>query len=246
MHIERATSAGRINEILNHPRVRPWVADAADGVIDISETVGNPQNVCLVGQYGAFVCFKFFAGTYEVHTAILPEGRGRWAKEFAEAGAHFMFTATDCIEILTRVPDGHVAAAVLTRMMDFQMQFSTPPECLFLGKLVRCSIYALSIQDWAKRVSAESGARFHDWLNVQVKTGDAPHAPDDDHNRIVGITLDMFRAGQAAKATAWYNRYALAARHPPILLISREPPRIKFDAGILTLDGDEIGYEPCH
>lgn len=245
MNIERATSAERINAILNHPDVRPWVADTAEGPLDVSRQVADAGNVCLVGEHGAFFCFKFFPGTFEVHTQILPEGRGRWARDFALAGARYMFTATDAVEILTRVPEGHVAAAALARAMGFRVQFSTPPECLFRGKRVPCTIYALTIQDWALHESEDDGARFHEWLNRQVSVGE-PHDPDPDHNRIVSIALAMIKAGQVVKGVLWYNRWCAAARHEPIALLSLEPPRIRFDAGILTMEGGEIRFDPCH
>ena len=245
MIIERVTSANRINAILNHPAVRPDVADIGDGVIDMSEKIVGTENVCLVGEYGAFFCFKFFTGTYEVHTQILPEGRGVWAKQFAVAGAHYMFAATDCVEILTRVPDGHVAAAVLTRSMGFRAQFSTPPECLFRGRRVACTIYALTIQDWAMSASDEGGAMFHEWLNRQVAAGQ-PHDLDPDHNRIVSIALDMIKAGQVGKGVIWFNRWAAACRHEGITLIGLDPPRVRFDAGMLVFEDEQIRFEPCH
>jgi hypothetical protein len=241
--IERVRNADRINEILNHPGVRPWVADASEGIIDISEKAANSDNVILVGRYGGFVVFKYWLGLYECHTAVLPEGRGSWAKEFAEAGAHFMFTRTDCVEIMTRVPEGHVGAAALTRSMGFEFQFSTPPETLFRGRRVSCSIYSLSLQRWAMRQSEDKGREFHDWLNAQVKDQGDPHEPDPWHNRIIGVVVDMARGRQTAKGVTWYNRWAVAARHPPIYLINHDPPQIRFDAGILTLQPDgELHY----
>lgn len=245
MNIERATSAERINAILNHPDVRPWVADVAEGKLDVSAQVADVGNVCLVGEHGAFFCFKFFPGTYEVHTQILPEGRGKWARDFAVAGAHYMFTETDCVEILTRVPEGHVSAAALSRAMGFRVQFSTPPECLFRGKRVPCTIYALTLQDWSLSVSEEQGAAFHEWLNQQVTVGQ-PHDPDPDHNRIVSIALDMIKGGQVMKGVIWYNRHAAACRHEPVALLSLDPVRVRFDAGILTMESGEIRFEPCH
>ena len=245
--IERATDATFINGILNHPEVRPWVADLGEGELDISVAVAKPENVCLVGEFGAFFCFKYFDGSYEVHTQILSQGRGEWARQFAEAGAHYMFTATDCVEILTRVPEGHVAAAALTQAMGFRLQFVTPPECLFRGKKVPCSIYVLTLQDWSVRATwlTQRGAAFHAWLNAQISAGE-PHPDDPEHNRIVGIALDMIAAGRAAKGVIFYNRWAFAARHLPIALLRLAPPQIRFDAGVLTMEGGTIRLEQCH
>lgn len=246
--IERTYDAAAINAIVNDPAVRPWVADLAEGELDLSRHVENPANVCLVGEHGAFLCFKYYEGGYEVHTQVLPSGRGEWTRKFAEAGARFLFTATDCVEILTRVPEGHVSALALTKAMGFSHQFTTPPECLFRGAHVPCGIWSLTIQDWAGRSPdfARRGAAFHDWLNTQVTIGQL-HAPDHDHNRIVGITLEMMAQGQIGKGVVWYNRWAFAARHAPIALVGLNPPQVRFDAGVLTMTGGgAIRFDPCH
>jgi hypothetical protein len=245
--IEVQMNADFVNSVLNHPSVRPDVADVADGVIDMAPVMARQNVLILGGEHGVFVVFKLFDGSYEVHTAVLPEGRGAWTRAFATAGARFMFTSTDCVEILTRVPEGHVAAAELTRVMGFRRQFTTPPECLFRGERVRCAIYSLTIQDWSVTAPgcAEKGAKFHDWLNSRVTAG-SPHEPDPDHNRIVGITLDMMQAGLIAKGVIFYNRYAFTARHPQITLLGMNPPQIRFDAGVLTLEGGQIRLETSH
>lgn len=243
----RTHDAGEVNRILNHPAVRPFVADETDGVLDISERVSNQNNVTLIGEYGAFVCIKYDIGIYEVHTAILPDGRGRWAMDFARDGALYMFTATDCVEILTRVPMGHVAAKALTEAMGFRPLFTTPPECRFRGELVPCHIYTLSLQEWFARAHgmAEAGASFHRWLNEQVGEG-VPHGDDPAHNRIVGVTLAMITGGQVLKGLAFYNRAAFVTRHQPIALLNGNPIQIKFDAGVLTLKDGGIRYERAH
>lgn len=245
--IQRAFDAAHLNAILNHPRVRPDVADISEGDLDLSDRVANTVNVCLVGQYGAFFCYKYYDGCYEVHTAVLPEGRGQWARDFAEAGARYMFTVTDCTEIMTRVPQGHVAAKALTEAMGFRHQFTTPAVCRFRGQMVPAHIYSLTLQEWSVRADGmeEAGAEFHEWLNRQIADGKA-HDPDPAHNRIVGIALQMALAGMLRKAVVWYNRCAFAGRHAPIALISENPPQIRFDAGVLTLTNDGLKLERTH
>ena len=234
------------NAVLNDPSVRPDVADMGEGRIDVTSCIGNPNYLILGGENGVFFVVKLFEGIWEVHTAVLPQGRGEWALQFAQAGARHMFTATDCAEILTRVPEGHAAAAALTHKMGFRHQFWTPPECLFRGKRVPCAVSSLTLQDWSLRVpeTEEKGARFHDWLNRSLRG--QPHDPDPDHNRVVGVALDMIYAGQIAKGLTWYNRWALTARHPPVTLVGADPLRIKFDAGLLTMQNGAISVEPCH
>lgn len=234
--LERAADAEWANWVLNHPVVRPDVADEKDGALDVSSIVANAQNVVLNWEHGVFVVIGYGGGIYEAHTAILPSGRGKRAVEFARAGFQYMFTSTDCVEIITRVPVGHVAAKALTERVGFRHQFTTPPECLFRGERVPCHIYTMTLQEWFVTCPEmeEIGRQFHSWLHSKLGKMGA-HEDDPAHNRVVGVTIEMFRAGRARKAAVWYNRAALASRHETILLLSESPPKVKFDAGVLTL-----------
>lgn len=242
--LTRVTDASGVNAILNDPSVRPWVADVAEGEIDVSDRVSNPANATLLGDHGAFFCFKYTMGVYEVHTAIRREGRGEWAREFAEAGARYMFAETDCVELLTRVPQGHVAAKALTEAMGFDFQFETPPECVFKGQKVPARVYSLTLQKWFPRADGmeESGAEFHAWLNKRVGDG-APHEPDPAHSRIVGVTMAMILGGQVRKGVVFYNTRSFAARHATITLLNETPPMIRFDAGVLTVQDGQVRFE---
>jgi hypothetical protein len=244
--IEPTTDAARVNAVLNHPDVRPWIADLGEGEIDTAPLLDKSGTLCLMGEHGLFFLFKYDIGIWEVHTAIRPSGRGAWAREFAERGARHMFCTTDCVELLTRVPEGHIAAKALTETMGFRWQFDTLAECKFRGQLVPAHIYSLTYQEWGVRAHGveEDGARFHAWLNRQV-AGGHPHPEDPGHNRIVGIAWAMIESGQVRKGVVFYNKCALAARHRTIALLSENPVQIRFDAGVLTLENGEMRYAPC-
>lgn len=244
--ITRTFDAARFNEIVNDPTVRPFVADESDGPLDLSERISDRRNICLLGEHGAFLCFKYYDGCYEVHTQVLPIGRGSWAAAFAEAGAQFMFTKTDAIELVTRVPEKHLGAMRLACSMGFRTAMTTPPECKWQGELMPCRILSLTLQEWAARPLlplTNRGHLFHDWLHEKLPNGE-PHANDDEHNKVVGTCLEMIEGDQVVKAVVWYNRHAYAFRHEPIALLSMDPIRIKFDAGILSRsDNGEIQFE---
>lgn len=245
--IERATDAEWANRVLNSPVVRPDVADEKDGPLNIEPIVANPLNVVLNGEHGVFVVIGYGGGIYEAHTAILPSGRGAWAVEFARAGFRYMFTTTDCVEVLTRVPKGHIAAKALTERVGFRHQFTTPAECLFRGSKVPCHIYTMTLQEWFTTASEMEaiGEQFHAWLQSKLGKMGA-HEDDPAHNRVVGITIEMFRSGKARKAVVWYNRTAIASRHVKITLLSESPAQVQFDAGILTMRDGGIVLERAH
>lgn len=242
--------AGFVNAVLNDAAVRPWVADLGEGAIDLTSALQTPKVTALRGEHGIFIVIQLDAGIYEVHTATLQSGRGAWSRVFAAEGASYMFTRTDAVELLTRVPATHEAARRLTLDAHFRLQFTTLPECRFRGELVPVEVYSLSVQDWANAAPdmERRGEEFHQWLNRQVASDSGPpHASDPAHNRAVAVAIDMICGGQIAKGLVWYNRWAVESRHPLITLLGVDPVQVSFDAGVLTMSQNgAIRYEPRH
>lgn len=243
IEIVRETSANRVNAILNDPAVRPWVADMAEGQIDISESVENQNNVLLMGEHGGCMMLKLMPGIYEVHTQVLPAGRGPWAHDFTVGVARWMFLRTDAYELLTKVPKGHVAAKAATLAAGGRYEFTRPNGCRFRGRSTDVDIYALRLQEWAATAPdmVERGAWFHEFLNAEAKrlgVTDPTHSDDENHNRYVGVSLEMALAGQVRKAVLFYNRWGLVSRHRLVQFVSDDPPMIKFDLGILRIKQD--------
>lgn len=245
IHIARSFDPAAINAILNHPVVRPWVADA-EGPIDISRQVTNRANVLLMGEYGGFFCFCLQPGVYEVHSQVLPAGRGKWMRAFAHAGACWMFTRTDAYEIVTRVPDGHIAAKALAMGAGMRHEFTRQKECLFRGELRDVHIYSFRVQDWLATAPYLDviGDWFHRRLNEEARrlgVIEPAHGDDPQHNRVVGACWEMARQGQLAKAVLIYNRWAAVTRHATIGLVSADPPTIRMDLGLLRIkDGKDF------
>jgi hypothetical protein len=74
-----------VNAVINHPSVRPFVGFAEAGELDASPLI-RPENLFPFGEHGGFALLWTAPFTAEVHTFILPEGRGAWAKDAALAG----------------------------------------------------------------------------------------------------------------------------------------------------------------
>lgn len=244
IQIERHTTAAAINAVLNDPTVRPWVADAAEGTLDISRLASNPANYVLMGEHGGCVFARLLTGIYEVHTQVRASGRGPWADELARAVAHWMFTRTDAYEVVTRVPRGHVAALALVRGIGFRYEFTREGECRFQGKTVPVDCFSMRLQDWLPQAEGlvERGRWLHERMHAEAQRLGIivpPHEDDENHNRYAGAAIEMALHGQAGKAVTVYNRWALMSRHAPVSYIESDPPTIKFDIGLLrVIDGD--------
>ncbi len=79
-----------VNAVVNHPDIRPWVGGDISQPLDLSAAVADRANIFLAGEHGGFACCWSAPQTYEVHTFILPEGRGAWARAFARDGRDWM------------------------------------------------------------------------------------------------------------------------------------------------------------
>ena len=246
VRVWREHDAAGINLILNHPDVRPWIADLEIGEVDLSPQVADTNNVLLMGEHGAVFFICFLPGIYECHTQILPKGRGPWAHKFAIAVLDWMFACSNAWEVTTRVPAGHLGALTLTRSVGFQYEFTSMEPCLFRGKTVKASIWRLPMQDWVGRSALylKLGQKLHDQMTqeaLRLCIQGRPHEEDEFHNQVAGVSIELVRNGQIRKGAVFYNRWAALARHRTIGVLSTEPPVIQMDLGAMRVK--EVGIE---
>lgn len=180
MMITRDTDGSEINRIFNHPTVR-WAILNDDQQVDLSNLVRDRRVYALIGDppLGGYLAWQILDGCYELHTAVLPEGRGEWTKEFSEAAIRYMFVGSNAIELMTRIPQGALGSLTLARMFGFTPRWSCP-ECEYRGKKVPYIVHSLTMFDWF---------------------------PADETARSV-VLRDMVAAGQGEKARNWQLRWA--------------------------------------
>ena len=82
MHLSRDPLA--INAVVNDPAVRPFVGAPDAGPIDVAPLVDCDLNLFPFGEHGGFALLWSAPGAREVHTFILPTGRGQWARDAAQ------------------------------------------------------------------------------------------------------------------------------------------------------------------
>jgi hypothetical protein len=99
----RSFDADLLNDLINHPTIRPHVGGDPTVCLDLSALVADDKNYALLGPHGGFFMTWTAPGTYEIHTFILPEGRGPQARELAldaraymaDQGAHHLWTRVE-------------------------------------------------------------------------------------------------------------------------------------------------------
>jgi hypothetical protein len=239
--------AGRLNRVANHPDVRPWLG--GEGPVNWAPTLADSRNVALETGHGGWVFINLGDGRYEVHSQMLPEGRGDW--EAARAALRVMFTATDCMEVVSKVPDGNAGAKGIARAMGFQELFRR--EACWRnpgGDIVGISYVGLTLDRWRGRdeTLVAAGEWWHENLErAKAEAGsDLPtHPHDEAHERAVGASVLMFKAANPRKGVREYNRWALLAGYAPILLLSEHPVVVDARDAIVSLKGDDLEVLSC-
>jgi hypothetical protein len=80
----------RLNELANHPEIRPTCGGDGSSELDFSAFVADPKNHAVTWDCGAFLFGWSAPQTYEVHIMVLPEGRGRSAYLKAREGIAYI------------------------------------------------------------------------------------------------------------------------------------------------------------
>lgn len=245
LSVVREFAAARLNNVVNHPEVRPWVAMQGQGVLDLSPVVADLNNVLLMAAGGGFIFQNFGDGVYEVHSQFLPEHRGEAVIAAARDAERYMFTRTDCMEIRSKVPEGNVGAAAFARKMRYELQFERANAWLSDRGSLSVKYYARTLNQWVNQADElkASGEWFHHKLEeAKVASGSTTPIHDDDkaHDLYVGATVEMIQAGQIGKALAFYGRWAPFAGYGPIALIATNPVVIDIGDAILAVRGDDF------
>lgn len=221
-----------LESVANDPRVFPWVSASPEPV---SLSAIWPTCIGVEFDTGGFLFQKLGAACYEVHTLFLPKSRG--VLDCARVAASFMFCATECEEILTKVPVNNIAARRLTEKMGFTKAFSR--RAAFGAQDV--DYYRLPLTGWMFHESrlAEVGHEFH----IRLETSGVEHTKheDDAHERAVGCAMAIAKAGQLGKAQRIYNEWALFAGYEPAVQIDDTT----FSVGAMRLRFRDGGYELC-
>ncbi len=234
----RYYSADFINSVLNDDTVFPWCFPyGTKKPVDIGPSLLDVKNVLLCNEHGGFVFHWREAGCYEIHTQFLPPGRGAAAVEAVFEALDYMFTKTDCMEVVTRIPANNDAARTLALATGFRQDFIAPKAWrVSAEEVLDVGCYVLTWRDWMRR--AQRLVEHGEWFHAQLEELGLHPEHDEDvvHNRAVGATIAMIQGGQLDKAITLYNRWARLAAYMPITLLARTPVTLDIGTAVIVLE----------
>ena len=132
---------GYIQSVLKHEGIYPHIVD------DLSPRVEELDVSCLLERWyflipvieaariGLFIFHPWNSVTYEVHSMILPEHRGKKAIVAGKEAVEYMFTQTPCRKIVTHVPAYNMPAYALARRVGLEVEGINRRSFLKNGRL---------------------------------------------------------------------------------------------------------------
>lgn len=246
----RFFDASEINRVCNHEKVRPFLGGDLDTPLDLTGILENTSNIGLTcdGFYAVYV--QMVPGHYEIHTMVDPLSPPTDTVAAACATLQYMFTTTNCVEVVTRVPDSNRRARKLAEAAGMVKEFRVSRGWQVSGTVEECDILTLPLTAWiAKAPGLEAwGEEFHrqvDEACSRAKVERAEHPDDDNHDRYAGAAFLMTKGGQVAKATFAYNRWAAVAGYKPIACINVKPLIVHIGDMALEIHEDRLEVVKC-
>ena len=249
MTLKRTMDAAFLNSVANHADVRPWLG--GNGELDLTSLVSDPANVCLQNEFGGFVCQKLEVGVFECHSMFLKEGRGPAVIQAMQDCLRYLFVRTDCLEAVTKLPEGNNGARACARVLGFSVTYRLDKGWAFpAGAFGPVDCASLKLSDWTQTdaVVESKGKWFHDRLEeLTAEAGKTipAHYDEPSHNKAVGAAVLMFEAGNPGKAVATYNTWARRSGFAPIRALSFNPVILDMDQVIVEVSHGDMEVLLC-
>ena len=142
----------RIAQVANHPSVFPWICGKSTDRACFFEAVNDRNNIFLFGEHGGFLFRNMNGRVFDAHSMVLPEGRGFWALQAAEAALDWIFDKTSAQEVTMSVPHGNLAVRALVKRLGAKMRGKIENGWHLKGKTVDVDVYSMMKEDWKCRL----------------------------------------------------------------------------------------------
>ena len=243
--MQRVLNATALNLIAEDPEVKPWIGqEDLDAPVILDPVAENPANFCFLSEsgQGAYVVINKGGSLYEAHSLAIPAARGREMLRLMHDGFEFLFTATDCLEVTTFVPDGNEAAASWASIAGFRPSFRREAFFPLHGEKVGGWFMTLGYADWVMRAPGliTVGAGFH--MDLEEFDRAETHPDDEAHDRWVGATIKGIVAGNIAKAIPLYNRWATVSGYRQAQIITLTPPLVDIGDAVIQMTDGELQF----
>jgi len=207
-----SSSPDFLNSMANKPGIFEKVAQDWQDRIDLS--LQWDHYIGLECEEGGFLCHRIEPSLYEVHT-LFEAGRHVFAK--AIQAAEIIFCATDCREMVTRVPINNKAALMLTEKFGWNYRYTVKGGWPGKDGVQDCHHYGMTLWDWVLKneALAQKGHAFHEQLE---SNGSLTHDDDPVHDKFVGYALRCTDFGNKEKGIYEYNKWAILSNYMPIIL----------------------------
>jgi len=235
--VTRTMDPTLLNRVANDPHVRPWLG--GDGPLDLTALLADPSNLAGVSESGGFLAVSMGRGRYEIHSLFAPDRAKGEAVRAMRGALDYIFSASDAVELVTKVPTANRAATGLARLAGFTEQFLMDVPWA-AGMTEPVMFLQLSLDRWALR--SQAAGCVGEWLHRTMEDAkrDAhstlgAHSPDEEaHLQMAGAAVLMVQAGHAEKAALTYNAWAAFTGYPPMRLLRLHPPVFDLGEGLIV------------
>jgi len=135
MSLRRTFEATFLNQVVNDPRVRPWLGGDRKSRLDLQPAIDEGA-IALINRDGGFLFVPKGEGVFEVHTQFLPSVKGK-AVWFAREAARYMFKTIGAEKLVTDVPEDNQAALGLALKTGFDIDRTRNDDGSETGKAQR-------------------------------------------------------------------------------------------------------------
>lgn len=132
MTFERTVDYDLVRKIVTHPKIWPHVSDDFSGKPEDFNPIQHEAAFYLLVKeerevLGVFALYPKNRICWEVHTCLLPTSWGQRAKQAARDAMQWVFRNTECLRLITDVPEYNTLALRFAHMAGMT-QFGVNPK----------------------------------------------------------------------------------------------------------------------